>query len=229
MCGRFTRKMTAREVYDLYGVTEPVPSSAHEPRYNGAPTQDFAVCRADDDGTRRISELRWGLVPSWWRDAGMGPPLINARVETVIERRVFSDAFRERRCLVPANGWFEWQGPARAKQPCYLALADGSPLSFAGIWERWETQREVIESFAILTTRAVASLADIHHRQPAILAPEWFSEWLDPSTEAQRLLEKVSNPWPGPYERRTVSARVNSVRNDDPDILRPVGEQLRLI
>lgn len=229
MCGRFTQQLTPQEVYDLYGVTEPPPSFAREPRYNGAPTQDFAVCRVDDHGRRRIAELRWGLVPSWSNDAGMGPALINARAETVGEKRAFADAFRARRCLVPADGWFEWQGPGRAKQAWYLALADGSPLSFAGVWERWETKLEVIESFAILTTPAVASLADIHHRQPAIVAPEWIAEWLDPSTEVHRLLERLHAPWPGPYERRAVSARVNSVLNDDPGILRPVGEQLRLI
>lgn len=229
MCGRFTQLLTPREVHDLYGVTEPPPSLAREPRYNGAPTQDFAVCRVDAGGDRSIAELRWGLVPPWWTDAGMGPPLINARAETILEKRVFADAFRERRCLVPANGWFEWRGPSRARQPFHLAPATGAPVSFAAIRERWESQREVIESFAILTTPAAASIADIHPRQPAIVAREWFAEWLDPSTAAHRLLERLRVPCPGPYERRAVSARVNSVLNDDPDILRPVGEQLRLI
>ena len=229
MCGRFTQKLSPREVYDLYGVTEPPPSFAREPRYTGAPTQDFAICRVDGGGRRRIAELRWGLVPSWWKDAGMGPAHINARAETIHEKLAFADAYRERRCLVPANGWFEWQGPSQARQPFYLTLASGMPISFAGIWERWETQREVIESFAIVTTPAAAELADIHHRQPAIVDPDWFAEWLDPSSQANQLLDRLSTPNPGPYERRAVSARVNSVQNDDPDILRPVGEQLRLI
>ena len=229
MCGRFTQKLSPREVYDLYGVIEPPPSFARKPRYNGAPSQDFAVCRVDDGGRRHIAELRWGLVPSWWKDAGAGPPLINARTETIREKRVFADAFRERRCLVPASGWFEWQGPGPARQPYYLALADGSPLSLAAVWERWEAREQVIESFTILTTPAAAELVDIHHRQPAIVAPEWFADWLDPSTPARQLLDHLSAAHSGPYERRAVSARVNSVRNDDPDILRPVGEQLRLI
>lgn len=229
MCGRFTQQMTPQEVYDLYGVTDPPPPFAREPRYNGAPTQDFAVCRVDDGGSRHIAELRWGLVPSWWKDAGMGPPLINARAETIHEKGTFADAFRERRCLVPADGWFEWQGPSQARQPFHLTFASGAPLSFAAIWERWETKQEVIESFAILTTPASAELADIHHRQPAIVDPEWFAVWLDPSAEADELLERMSAPCPGPFERRAVSARVNSVLNDDPDILRRVGEQLRLI
>ena len=229
MCGRFTQKLSPQEICDLYGVAESPPPRAREPRYNGAPTQDFAVCRIDDGGSRCIAELRWGLVPSWWRDARMGPPLINARAETVGERRAFAEAFRERRCLVPADGWFEWQGPGRAKQPFFLALADGSPLSFAGIRERWGTGREAIESFAILTTPASAGLADIHHRQPAIVDPAWFAEWLDPFTAAHELLERLSTPHSGPYHRHAVGARVNSVANDGPDILRPVGEQLRLI
>ena len=229
MCGRFTQKLSPREVYDLYGVTGSPPSLVREPRYNGAPTQDFAVCRVDDGGRRRIAELRWGLVPSWWEAADMGPTLINARAETIREKRAFADACRARRCLVPADGWFEWQGPSRARQPFYLTLASGRPISFAGIWERWETRREVIESFAIVTTPAAAELADIHHRQPAIVDPDWFAEWLDPAAPARRLLGRLRAPNPGPYERRAVSARVNSVVNDDPDILRPVGEQLRLI
>ena len=229
MCGRFTQKLSPREVYDLYGVIEPPPSFAREPRYNGAPTQDFAVCRVDGGGRRHIAELRWGLVPSWWKDAGAGPPLINARSETIREKRVFADAFRERRCLVPANGWFEWQGPSQARQPFYLTLVGGGPISFAGIWERWEARREVVESFTILTTPAAAALADIHPRQPAIVDPKWFAEWLDPSSQAHQLLARLSTPNPGPYERRPVSARVNSVMNDGPDLLRPVGEQLQLI
>ncbi len=229
MCGRFTQKLSPREVCDLYGVTGSPPSLAREPRYNGAPTQDFAVCRIDDGGTRRIAELRWGLVPSWWRDAGTGPPLINARAETIGVKRAFADAFRERRCLVPANGWFEWQGPPQARQPFHLTLVEGRPISFAGIWERREMRREVVESFAIVTVPASAELADIHHRQPAIVDPEWFAEWLDPSSRAHELLDRLSTPHPGPYDRRPVSARVNSVLNDDPDVLRPVGEQLRLI
>ena len=229
MCGRFIQKLSPREVYDLYGVTEPPLAFAREPRYNGAPTQEFAVCRVDAGGRRSIAELRWGLVPSWWRDAGMAPLLVNARAETIHEKRVFADAFRARRCLVPANGWFEWQGSGRARQPFHLALATGAPISLAGIWERWETKREVIESFAIVTTPASSELADIHHRQPAIVEPEWFAEWLDPFTPSHELLERLRAANPGPYQQRAVSGRVNSVLNDDPDILRPVGEQLRLI
>lgn len=229
MCGRFAQKLTPQEVCDLYGVMEPPPLSAGEPRYNGAPTQNFAVCRVDAGGSRRIAELRWGLLPSWATDAGRGPPLINARVETVSRKHAFADAFRERRCLVPADGWFEWQGSGRAKQPWFLALADGSPLSFAAVWERRETGQEGIESFAILTTPAAAAIADIHHRQPAIVGPDRVAQWLDPGADTRELRETAATPFPGPYERRAVSSRVNSVLNDDPDILRAVGEQLRLI
>lgn len=229
MCGRFTQKLTPQEVYDLYGVMDAPPLSARQPRYNGAPTQDFAVCRVDAAGRRTVAEFRWGLVPSWAKDAGTGPPLINARAETVNERRAFADAFRERRCLVPANGWFEWQGQGPARQPYFLALADGSPISFAGVWERRATEREVIESFAILTTPAAAALADIHHRQPAIVGPDRVAQWLDPGADRRELRETVAAPFPGPFERRPVSTRVNSVVNDDADILRRAGEQLRLI
>ncbi len=229
MCGRFIQKLSPRAIHDLYGVTGPPPSLARKRRYNGAPTQEFAVCRVDDDGRRRVAELRWGLVPSWWRDAGAGPPLINARAETILGKRAFADAFRQRRCLVPADGWFEWRGPAGARQPYHLSLADESPLSFAAIWERWAMRGDVVESFAILTTPASAELADIHDRQPAIVDPEWFAEWLDPTVHVRALLPRLGTPHAGPYARQAVGTRVNSVLNDDPDILRPVGEQLRLI
>ena len=161
MCGRFTQKLTWRQIHELYSPSGPGLPLNLQPRYNGAPAQDFAACRLEDDGNRAVAQLRWGLVPSWARDVRMGTRLINARAETVHTKPSFGDAFRSRRCLVPANGWFEWQRTGHGKQPYFLALADGPPLSFAALWERWSGNGEALESFAIIiTTAASPALAD---------------------------------------------------------------------
>ncbi|MCE2439772.1 MAG: SOS response-associated peptidase [Candidatus Latescibacteria bacterium] len=225
MCGRFTQMMTWRELHELYALAEPLAAPDLQPRYNGAPTQDFSVCRIDENGDRVIARLRWGLVPGWARDIKMGARMINARSETVHEKPAFGAAFRSRRCLVPANGWFEWQRAGHGKQPYYLALADASPLSFAGLWERWDKGGEALESFSIITTAADEPLAEIHHRQPAIINPEHFSAWLDDASSENTLLDLARKPRAGPYEIRAVSTRVNSVRNDDPDIHTPMSQQ----
>ena len=131
MCGRFAQHLTWRQIHELYQLPESARPLHLQPRYNGAPVQDFAVCRLDEDGSRTLATLRWGLVPSWANDLRRGAQLVNARAETLHDKPSFSAAFRARRCLVPANGWFEWQRTGHAKQPYFLALVDGSPLSFA--------------------------------------------------------------------------------------------------
>ena len=191
------------------------------PRYNGAPTQDFAACRLDETGRRVMAGLRWGLVPFWAKDVGIGARLINARVETVGDKPAYRAAFRARRCLVPANGWFEWQRAGRSKQPWFVALADGSPVSFAALWERWDKAGDGLETFTIITTEACESLTDIHHRQPAIIHPDHVADWLDPASRPDQLLDLVREPCAGPFEKRPVSTRVNSVANNDVSILSP--------
>ena len=221
MCGRFTQQLTEGEIHDLYGVTQPALPLDLPPRYNGAPTQDFAACRLDDTGRHVITRLRWGLVPSWATDVGIGVRLINARAETVCDKPAYRAAFRARRCLVPANGWFEWQRAGRAKQPWFVALADGSSVSFAALWERWDQADNGLETFTIITTQACNSLADIHHRQPAIIHPDCIAAWLDPASRSEQLLDLVREPCAGPFEKRPVSIRVNSVANNDAAILAP--------
>ena len=225
MCGRFTQMMSWSQVHDLYHYQEPAAPLSLTPRYNGAPTQDFAACRLDEAGRRTVVKLRWGLVPAWAKDVRMGFRLINARAETVHSKPSFGAAFRSRRCLVPANGWFEWRRDGRNKQPYFLALADGSLLSFAGLWERWSGPAETRETFTVITTAAASGLADIHHRQPAIVDPGRFDDWLDPSSSVTKLLDLVREPSAGPYEKRAVSTKVNSVRNNHPDILAPAPER----
>ena len=221
MCGRFTQQLTEGEICDLYGLTEPMLPLDLPPRYNGAPTQDFTACRLDETGRRVITRLRWGLVPSWAKDVGIGARLINARAETVSDKPSYRAAFRARRCLVPANGWFEWQRAGRSKQPWFVALVDGSPVSFAALWERWDKAGACLETFTIITTEACESLADIHHRQPAIIHPDRMADWLDPTSRPERLLDLVREPCAGPFERRPVSTRVNSVANNDAAVLAP--------
>ena len=225
MCGRFTQKLTWPEIHDLYSLTAPSLPLNPQPRYNGAPEQEFVACRLDVDGNRTMVQLRWGLVPSWARDVRIATRLINARSETIHTKPSFGAAFRSRRCLVPADGWFEWQRTGYGKQPYFLALGDRLPLSFAALWEHWGKGNNSLESFTIITTMASPELADIHHRQPAIIAPDCFDDWLDPTSPVPRLLDLVREPYGGPYEKRAVSTRVNSVRNDDPDILAPRSER----
>ena len=224
MCGRFTQQLPSEEICDLYSVRGAPLGPNRRARYNGAPGQGFAACRLDEDGARAIALLRWGLVPSWARDATIAGRLVNARSETVHSKPSFRAAFRSRRCLIPADGWFEWQQTGSGKQPYFLTLADGSPLSFAALWERWDPGGGPLETFTIITTPASPELEDIHHRQPAIIEPRWFSEWLDTLAPLPALLEVVRQPYDGPFERRPVSSRVNRVRNDDPDILLPLPE-----
>ena len=222
MCGRFTVRLSPDEIGNLYDATQPTLPLDLPPRYNGAPTQDFAACRLDESGRRVIALLRWGLVPFWAKDVGVGSRMINARAETVRDKPAYRAAFRSRRCLVPANGWFEWQGSRGAKQPWYIALADGSPLSFAALWEWWDRAGDGLEAFTLITTEACEGLADIHHRQPTIIRPDRFGDWLDPASPSDQLLDMVCRPCTGPFEKRPVSTRVNSASNNDAAILDPV-------
>ena len=164
-------------------------------------------------------------APPGLKDSRMSTRRINARAETVHTKPSFGDAFHSRRCLLPANGWFEWQRTGYGKQPYLLALADGSPLSFAAQWERWSKDGESLESFAIITTAASPALADIHDRQPAIIDSDRFDDWLDPTSSVTWLRELVREPRAGLYQGRAVSTRVNSVRNDDPEVLVPMSER----
>ena len=202
MCGRFTVQLSGDDIVNLYDAAQPALPLDLPPRYNGAPTQEFAACRLDETGRRAIARLRWGLVPFWAKDAAMGSRLINARAETVDEKPAYRTAFRTRRCLVPASGWNGWQGVRGAKQPWYIAPADGWPLSFAALWERWDKGQDALETFTIITTEACKGLADIHHRQPAIIHPNQFADWLDPASPSEQLLDTTGCAAPAPAPSR---------------------------
>ena len=204
---------------ELYRLPAPAPTINPPVRWNGAPTQDFAACLLDDDGGRTIKALRWGLLPPWATDIRMGAKLINARAETAHAKPAFRHAFKRQRCLIPANGWFEWMREGKEKRPFLIEAADKSPLSFAGLWERWKRRREVVETFAVLTTEAHPDLAEIHARQPAVIAPGDFGAWLAPGASADDLLALARTPHPGPYKAAEVGGLVNNVRNDGPEVL----------
>ena len=221
MCGRYsitTPLEAMRGLFDFEGT----PNLA--PRYNVAPSQSVPIVRRrEDEAVREIVQVRWGLVPGWAKDLSISAKLINARAETVAEKPSFRSAFKRRRCLVPADGFYEWRRESEAKQPYRIARADGGVFAFAGLWERWEApEGETVESCTILTTQANAALAPIHGRMPVVLEPGAYGPWLDPAAEPERLHALLV---PAPDETLTaykVSTRVNNVRNDDAGCLAPL-------
>lgn len=242
MCGRYSLTASVEEMRRLLGFAGPLPNLP--PRYNIAPTQAVPVVRLDADGERELAQVRWGLVPAWTKSTGskdleIGARLINARGESVAEKAAFRVGFHKRRCLVPADGFYEWQAGApdktAAKAPYRIGLKSGGieggapaalPLfAFAGLWERWDRalDRKPVESCAIITTVANELLRPIHGRMPVILAPEDYARWLDPAT-SPALAQALLKPYPSDAMLAyPVSTRVNSVRNDDAGCIEPAA------
>jgi len=222
MCGRFTLfepdKMLARS-FDL----GEIPRLG--PRFNIAPGQPVAAVRtASSGGTRELALLRWGLIPSWAKDPSIGGRLINARAETVGEKPAFRNAFRRRRCIVPANGFYEWQRREGRKQPHYIRMRDGRMFAIAGLWDRWEGEDgSVAETCAILTTAANAVLAPVHDRMPMILEHGMYDRWLDISAGDPGSLSPLLVPFP-PEEMVAfpVGFRVNDPSVDDEGCIAPL-------
>ena len=212
MCGRYTLKTPASVLTELFGIEE-APSSV-TPSYNIAPTQRVATVLSEN-GKRKLEMLRWGLIPSWADDPAIGNRMINARSETAAQKPSFRSAFRKRRCLVLADGFYEWQKTASGKQPYYIRMGDGSPFAFAGLWESWGKYGEEVRSCTILTTEANGLVGEIHHRMPVILPAEEYDLWLDPDMgEAEPLLDLL-RPYPDDLmEAYPVSRFVNSPSND---------------
>ncbi len=221
MCGRYTLATPVGALAEMFGVMGPLPEVA--PSYNIAPTQEVAAVLADD-GARRLEMLRWGLIPSWADDPGIGSRMINARSETVPEKPSFRRAFKERRCLIPADGFYEWQKTNNGKQPFYVRMKDQNPFTFAGLWESWRDDGSEVRSCTILTTEANELVGEIHPRMPVILAPEDYDLWLDPDVrEADPLLPLLA-PYPADsMEAYPVSSFVNSPSNDEPSCIRPAS------
>ena len=227
MCGRYLLKAPADALRRAFGFVEQ-PNLM--PRYNIAPTQDAAVIRErrEPKGERTLQLLRWGLIPSWAEDMKGGAKLINARAEGIAERPSFREAFRRRRCLVPADGFYEWRAEGKLKQPYLIQRRDRAPIAFAGLWERWVPKTQppepaYIDSFTIVTTAANALLKPLHERMPVILAPENCLRWLDrASSEAE--LKALLRPAPEDLLAYVlVSTRVNAAAPDDAGLIEPVG------
>jgi len=222
MCGRFSLTLPIEAMGRLFGF-DPAEAPELAPRYNIAPPQRVAaVRRLGESATRELAILQWGLVPSWVRDPdSIGRP-INARGETVESKSMFREAYRLRRCLIPADGFYEWKRTAGGKQPWRIQRADGAPFAFAGLWEAWKGRDgQVIESCAILTTEANDTVRPIHDRMPVMLDIGRFAPWLEASpVEASDLIA----PYRGTLSAFPVSRRVNDPTQDDSALIEPAAE-----
>ena len=218
-------------VDDIAGVLAALLQCHHlryefQARYNIAPTQIAPVTRTGDHGECELVGMRWGLIPSWAKDRSFGSRMINARSETAVEKPAFRSAFKRRRCLVPASGFFEWKkvgtGKRPQKQPYYIYRADEQPLVMAGLWESWNGPEagEPTETYTILTTDANDQVRDLHDRMPAILEPDQFDAWLNPRQDDAEALTSLLRPAPdGVLAMHAVSTRVNSPKHDDSTVI----------
>lgn len=223
MCSRFTLARQASELGSLFGV-----QVQHElpPRYNIAPMQPVIAVRLRPGASHReVALLQWGLVPSWAKDPAMGSRMVNARSETVAEKPAFRAAFRFRRCLILADGFYEWQGIPGKKQPYHIRMRDGSPFAFAGLWETWEGVEGYLETCTILTTEANDVVRPLHNRMPVILPPADYALWLDTTLHDRQMLQSLLRPYP-PEEMVAVPVglRVNNPANEGPDLLEPIAQ-----
>jgi putative SOS response-associated peptidase YedK len=223
MCGRYTLGVSPARIAEAFEVEV---EAALEPRYNIAPTQRAPVVVATPAG-RRLELRRWGLVPFWAKDPKIGNRLINARAEGVGEKPSFRTAFRRHRCLVPADGFYEWAPAGRRKQPFYVRRCDARLFAMAGLYETWHTgQPDEIASFTILTTEANAVVQKIHGRMPVILDASHWTAWLDPKTPAESLQALLAPPDPEGFEAVPVTTLVNSPAVDDPRCREPIRDTM---
>src|SRR5215210_6382691 len=221
MCGRYTLRTPVDSLVERFEIEE-YPSSI-TPSFNIAPTQEVAAVLSEDD-ERHLEMLRWGLIPLWADDSGIGSRMINARSETAADKPSFRKAVKERRCLILADGFYEWQKMGNGKQPYYIRMEDGSPFALAGLWEVWDKYGEEIRSCTILTTAANDLVGEIHHRMPVILPPENYDVWLDPDMREAEPLRDLLRPYRDEVmEAYPVSKKVNKPSNDEPSCIEPAA------
>lgn len=218
MCGRFTLYESASDLVETFGVA---PPASLGPRYNIAPGQKVLAVRAAREAKgREAVMLAWGLVPPWAQDSSIGSRLINARAETVVQKPAFRGAFRNRRCLVPASGFYEWKKTGGRKQPFYIRRRDGGPLALAGLWERWEREETApLETCAIVTAGANDLIAQIHDRMPVILPSAAWDAWLDPRVGVESLLPLLVPAFAEELAVHPVGLLVNNPNIDDPRLI----------
>jgi putative SOS response-associated peptidase YedK len=225
VCGRFTLSTSPIEIANHFDLDETPELKA---RFNVAPGQSIATVSVAGEARRSVLSLRrWGLVPSWAKDSKIGNRLINARAETVSEKPSFRSALRRRRCLVPADGFYEWSGPKGSKQPYFIGLDGRALFGFAGLWERWtDPEGEMLESCTLLTTNATEHLSALHARMPVIVDPVDYELWMDPDVSEPDLVSPiVGRNLGGALGFYPISEHVNDVRHDDPHCLEAIAGQ----
>lgn len=229
MCGRFTQTLGPELIAEHFKVEEPLP--LFKANYNIAPTQNVVAIRLKAESAQRECVLlKWGLIPVWAKEAKFGNQCINAKCETVAEKPAYRSAFKKRRCLVVANGFYEWQKVGARKQPMWIGRRDKQPFAFAGLWEWWQppagesgTPAPPIESCTIITTEPNELMSSIHNRMPVILPASSYDEWLDPSSQAEPLKALLRSCPSEELHAYPVSHLVNSPRNNAPELLEPVA------
>lgn len=218
MCGRYELSSHPAAIALAFGLDVPPDI---RPRYNIAPMQQVPIVRIGANGRRQLVQVRWGLVPRSAKDPSIGARMINARGETLASRAAFRNAFARHRCLVPVNGFYEWQATRGGKQPLHIGMPDGRPFGLAGLYERWRSSEgDVLDTCAIVTTAAVGSVAGVHDRMPVIVADADYARWLDPADADVADLVRASME---PLRIYPVSTRVNAVRNDDATLVEPIA------
>jgi putative SOS response-associated peptidase YedK len=220
MCGRFVQYTAPEDLAEQFALES---WCSAEPRYNVAPTQPVLVVRVSDNDVRELVKLRWGLVPAWSDGPDNRYSMINARAETVSSKPAYRAAFARRRCLIPADGFYEWQAGEHGKTPFLIRRQDRQPFAMAGLWEHWQGQTgEVIESCTIIVTDANALLEPIHDRMPVILDADHYAQWLDPGNQDKQPLEALLKPNdPSAWTAYPVSREVNKPSNDGPQLIEP--------
>ena len=222
MCGRYNLITDSQALVDFFDVLNSLPI---EPRYNIAPSQEIPVVRMAARG-RELASMRWGLIPHWAKERKTGSGVINARAETVAEKPFFRNAFRQRRCLIPATGFYEWKPHNGGKQPYHFQIRKGGLFAFAGLWESWTGQQNRrVETCAIIVTEANEAISPIHDRMPVILRPEDFASWLSPANTHPELLQPLLRPCPASWvDSYAVSRMVSSPKNDGPECIAPLEQ-----
>uniref|UniRef100_A0A7C2NT10 Abasic site processing protein n=1 Tax=Schlesneria paludicola TaxID=360056 RepID=A0A7C2NT10_9PLAN len=229
MCGRFNLRLSPGELQEFFSLFR-VPE--FPVRYNIAPTQEVVSIRHDDQSRRVAEFLKWGLVPQWAKDPSIGNRLLNARSESVAEKPAFRNAFRRRRCIVPASGYYEWpETKSQVKQPWHFYRKTGEPLALAGLWERWMSPTgQTLETCSLLTTEPNPFVAHWHDRMPVLLSDDQIDAWLDPSLTDVSALQRFLVPCPDDWlAADAVSTFVNSSRHEGPECLSPVAAERPLL
>ena len=232
MCGRFVSSSPPDELAKYFDV-DSVAEQVIEPSFNVAPSNDVYVV-VETGGLRRLDTFRWGLVPFWAKDPATGYKMINARAESVKDKNAYKRAFTKRRCIIPADGFFEWKKipGQKAKQPYFIHRADGEPMAFAGLWEVWRPKdapddSEPLRTCTIITGQPNEKVADIHDRMPVMLPPSAWAEWLDPENDDVETLGKFLVPAPATlYALHPVTRAVNNVQQKGPELIDPADEPL---